>query len=113
MSGKKSSACLFVVAIALLSYVAASPASAGEKAVVAYRLANWKTMHFDKAAEAKDHFTTVKRLGCEASQEDHGGHIDVAFRCPRWRVVSFDDHATAHKWQRWLQACGFETEHKH
>jgi len=98
----------------VFSWVVFAPsASAAEQEVVAYRLMAWKTVHFDDAQRADNHVSTLRRLGCDVRTGDHGGHIDVTYRCPEWREISLDSHAKAHTWQGWLNASGFETRHEH
>ncbi len=88
-------------------------AFAAESYVVQYRLVEWKTAHFEEAAKADAHLVTLKNLGCEAQAGDHGGHIDVRYRCPAWRSLAVQTDAGAHRWEKWLRACGFETAHQH
>jgi hypothetical protein len=105
-----------IVSILTLTFALAtftSSARAAEREVVAYRLANWKTIHFDDSRRADIHVQTIKRLGCEVKSGDHGGHIDVSYRCTEWREISLDSHDKAHEWEGWLKASGFETRHQH
>ena len=104
---------LTVLSVAFVLAVFTSTASAADREVVAYRLAKWKTVHFDDAKRAETHAKTIKRLGCDVKTGDHGGHIDVSYQCPKWREISLDSHAKAHSWEKWLQASGFETSHQH
>ena len=110
MHGKQK---LLWLCAAALAAVLAGKVEADEKYTVDYRLKNWKTVHFEDAKRAKTHVETVKKLGCEVKQEDHGGHIDVTYRCPEWKTMSVKSHDEAHKWEKWLKASGFETKHKH
>lgn len=79
--------------------------------VVAYRLADWKEMHFEDPMKAAQHLKAVKDLGCEARQENHGGHIDVVYRCPQWRQTPVQNHKLAEQWLGWLKGAGFDTHH--
>lgn len=54
---------------------------------VEFRLMEWRSLHFDQASQAKEYYETFKSIGCECKQESHGNHIDVAFRCPKWRLA--------------------------
>jgi hypothetical protein len=55
-------------------------------------------IEFGDAAKAKTHHDTVKKLGCEATrQERHDGHVDVRYRCPRWKEIALKDHDAAHR----------------
>ncbi|MEX0715628.1 MAG: hypothetical protein WD066_03540 [Planctomycetaceae bacterium] len=100
-----------IAAMALLVPQAIASADAAE--VVAYRLTNWKTLHFDDAAKAQTHADAVKRLGCEVKTDNHGGHVDVAYRCSEWKQIELSSHSAADAWERWLKASGFETRHQH
>lgn len=80
---------------------------------VEFRLMDWKALHFDQASQAKAYYETFKGIGCECKQENHGDHIDVAFRCPKWRSLSLKSHSEAHKWEAFLKKAGFETKHEH
>ena len=111
MSVTQKMTSLLTLTFALATF--ATAASAAETEVVAYRLANWKTVHFEDAKKADTHAKTVKQLGCEVKTDDHSGHIDVSYRCAEWRELSLDSHDKAHKWENWLKASGFETKHEH
>ena len=87
-----------------------SPRKAAPVAI-AYRLSKWKTMHFDDEAKAKKHEAAVKKLGCEAKTDSHGGHIDVTYRHGAWKALSLSDDKVAHQWEAWLKGAGFETLH--
>ena len=101
------------MAFGLFSGVSPERASAADKYVVQFRLTKWKTMHFEETAKAETHLATVKKLGCEVKAGDHGGHIDVSYRCAEWRSLAVGTDAGAHKWEKWLRASGFETAHQH
>ena len=100
-------------AAAMCLGTAAGSATAAAREIVGYRLQDWKTAEFEDADKAETHFKTLKKLGCEVKQERHGGHIDVTYRCPKWREIAVKSHSQAHKWEDWLKDCGFETKHKH
>ncbi|MCA9067605.1 MAG: hypothetical protein KDA84_01695 [Planctomycetaceae bacterium] len=111
MSKTRSLFTVLSLAVALTALT--TTAQAADREVVAYRLTNWKTVHFDDAKRADTHAQTIKRLGCEVKTGDHGGHIDVSYRCTEWREISLDSHSQAHRWEDWLKASGFETRHSH
>lgn len=93
-----------------------SNASAQEQkaeVTVAYRLADQKTLHFDDARKAAEHVEAVKKLGCEVVPNDHDGHNDVTYRCPKWKSLTLASDDLAHQWEEWLDAAGFETLHGH
>ncbi|NNJ28169.1 hypothetical protein LzC2_42810 [Planctomycetes bacterium LzC2] len=84
-----------------------------EKEVVSYRAAKWQSAHFADSEKVDRHVATLKKLGCEVKTDPHGGHTDVSHRCPTWMELAFNDHETAHAWETWLKANGFETSHSH
>lgn len=91
----------------------ANSALAAEKEIVGYRLQKWKTIHFDDGQKANIHIKAVKKLGCEVKKDDHGSHIDVTYRCPKWQEIALKTHDSARQWEKWLKASGFETKHAH
>jgi hypothetical protein len=92
---------------------AAQPSSMAELPSVAYRLKETKTIHFDDAGKAQLHLQTVRKLGCEARMDDHGGHMDVSYRLKSWTALTLDTEQTAHQWEGWMKKSGFETIHAH
>ncbi len=101
-----------VAATALVTTTVSSLAAA-ERDTVAYRLADWKTLHFDDAKTGNAHYDAVKKLGCEVKKDNHGGHLDVSYRCTQWKEMTVASHNKAHEWEKWLKAAGFETKHAH
>jgi hypothetical protein len=81
--------------------------------IVNFRLVQWRSAHYDDAKLAQANLTTFKKIGCEVEQNQHGGHVDVRYRCPTWRSIAAKSHVEAHQWEKWLKASGFETSHKH
>ena len=81
--------------------------------VVRYQLKNWKAKHIHDEKKAESIVTTLKKLGCEVKKNQHNGHIDVTYRCPKWRQLDLQTHEAAHKWESWLKEFEFQTEHKH
>jgi hypothetical protein len=100
------------VVVAPLSFWAGA-ARAAHKELVEYRLPKWKNAHFDDSDEADAFMATLKKLECEAATQDHNGHIDVRYRCVKWKQISLKTHEEAHQWEHWLKARGFETKHVH
>lgn len=99
-------------ALAIITMLTGTVASAQEKLPpqsIAFRLTEWKNMHFEDAAEAQHKLQTLKKLGCEAETEPHAGHTDVRFRTIRWAKVTLDTRKVADQWERWLKTNGFET----
>jgi hypothetical protein len=99
--------------IALSLALATVPALASADEIVRYQLSNWKAKHIHDAKKAVVITKTLKKLGCEIKQEAHNGHIDVKYRCPKWRQLELDSHSEASKWEKWLKEYHFKTEHKH
>jgi hypothetical protein len=89
------------------------PALAMADEVVRYQLADWKAKHIHDEKKAESIVITLKKLGCEVKKHSHDGHIDVMYRCPKWRQLELDSHDEAHKWESWLKEFEFQTEHKH
>ncbi len=101
----KNTACLLVL------FTFAGVAHAEES--IAYRLSDWKEMHFDDARKAEQHLAAVKQLGCEARMGSHGGHVDVVYRMAKWQSLEVATDKLAHQWEAWLKGSGFETIHGH
>lgn len=90
-----------------------APALASGAEIVRFRLGEWKAQHFQDQGQAKSFADTVVHLGCEAKTGAHGDHVDVTYRCPEWKSLQAPSHDSAHKWESWLKAAGFETVHEH
>ena len=97
----------------ITALMAALPAIASADEIVRYQLSDWKAKHIHDTKKADTIAQTLKKLGCELKKAEHNGHIDVKYRCPKWRQLDLDSHAEAHKWESWLKEFGFRTEHKH
>jgi hypothetical protein len=89
------------------------PALAFADEIVRYQLSDWKAKHIHDTKKADTITKTLKKLGCELKQDQHNGHVDVKYRCVKWRELKLDSHADAHKWEKWLKEYQFKTEHKH
>ena len=89
------------------------PALAFGDEIVRYQLSDWKAKHIHDPQKAETITKTLKKLGCELKQDQHNGHIDVKYRCPKWRSLKLDTHEAAHKWEKWLKEFEFKTEHQH
>lgn len=95
---------------ALCLFAGASAVHAEDKPrSIAFRLTEWKSLHFEDAGEARQQVSTLKQLGCETQAEQHAGHLDVKFRAAKWTKVTLDSRAVADQWERWLKTTGFET----
>ncbi|WP_139228645.1 hypothetical protein [Planctomicrobium piriforme] len=80
---------------------------------LAYRLPQWKEMHFDDAQKAEQHLQAVQKLGCEVRKDSHAGHTDVVYRCPDWKSINVANHDLAHQWEGWMKTMGFDYSHGH
>lgn len=87
--------------------------SAHAAEIVRYQLKDWKAKHIHDAKKAETITATLKKLGCELKRYQHNGHIDVKYRCPKWRELKLNSHEDASKWEKWLQEFQFKTEHRH
>jgi hypothetical protein len=97
----------------LAAALAATPVISAADEIVRYQLSDWKAKCIHDAKKAETITKTLKSLGCETKTNEHGGHIDVKYRCPEWRQLDLKSHAEAHRWESWLKEFGFQTEHKH
>jgi hypothetical protein len=89
--------------------VAGTPA----KEIVKYRSTEWKSLHLNDPIQPSQYVAIYSGLGCETTLEDHGNHKDLRIRCPEWMEIELPSHASAHKWQEFLNKAGFETAHEH
>ena len=99
-------------AVCCLSVMALSSVTEAGKAI-AYRLTKTMEMHFDDTRKAEKHLAAVKKLGCEARMDSHGGHTDVLYRSAKWKVMEVANDKLAHQWEDWLKKAGFEARHEH
>lgn len=110
---QKLSRLKFVAIAPALVFAMSAPGFAAGAEVVQFRLTEWRSQHFEDPAKAKQVHDSLAQLGCEAKTDNHGGHIDVTYRCPEWRSLQAATHDSAHSWETWLKQAGFETSHKH
>lgn len=99
--------------LAMLLLVTLIPVAASADEIVRYQLADWKAKHIHDNSKADVIEKTLKSLGCEIKKSQHNGHVDIRYRCPNWREMSFDTHDDAHRWEKWLKEFQFKTVHKH
>lgn len=104
---------LLLTQVVLGLSVSAVEAQDEKAASVAYRLTERRTTHVDDPAEASQLVDTFKKLGCEATIDDHGRHLDVSFRLSVWKSITLKSEENAHRWEDWLKKNGFETIHAH
>ncbi len=100
-------------ALLITASAISAPATANADEIVRYQLKDWKAKHIHDVKKADAIATTLKKLGCELQKHQHNGHIDVKYRCPKWRELKLNSHEDAHKWEMWLKEFQFRTEHKH
>ena len=107
----------FVLSLFAMNYVtsqqAVAPAShpqpVGSIKKIGFRAPAWKTLHIHNATEAAKTLEVLQRLGCQAAQNEHNGHTDVRYICPKWKTLSVDSDAELAQWQKWLTGKGLET----
>ncbi len=97
----------------LVFFIAFSPAWCLGEELVKYQLPTWKSKHIHDEKKAETIVKTLVKLGCEVKKNQHSGHVDVSYRCPKWRQLRLDSHAEAHQWEKWLKEFRFQTVHKH
>lgn len=102
-------ACAAAVATGLLP----AAAQAAHREMLRYRLIKPRTIHAKSEADAKTYMAALNKLSCACKMDNHGNHIDVIYHCPKWTEAQFKDHPTAHHWEKWLKALGFEVQHHH
>ncbi len=99
-------------AVCCLAVESLSSVSDASEAIT-YRLSKTKEMHFEDGRKAEQHLAAVKKLGCEARLDSHGGHTDVLYRSAKWQVMEVANDKLAHQWEDWMKKAGFETVHGH
>ncbi|QDV78320.1 hypothetical protein [Botrimarina mediterranea] len=102
-----------LVSLASGAHAQADRNDGNQELVIAHRVVEWQTKHFDDQTKAKQHSETLTRLGAEVRMDQHEGHFDVTYRSPSWRPLRVESDTLAHQWQEWLRASGFETIHGH
>ena len=99
--------------LALLVALTVVPTLASGAEIVRYQCKDWKAKHIHDTKKSETIAKTLKQLKCEVKKEQHNGHIDLKYRCPKWMELKLKTHEEAHKWEKWLKEFGFTTEHKH
>lgn len=110
LSGFAFVACVTILSVAM---PAGTADAANQKEDVLYRAVKWQAKHIHDEKKADTIGKTLKKLGCELQTSEHNGHIDLKYRCPKWKKLSLKTHAEAHQWEKWLKEYGFETQHHH
>jgi hypothetical protein len=102
-----------IVSVMASATFAQTPVGEEKEVVIAHRLQEWQTKHFDDPAKAQQHADALKKLGAEVRFDQHSGHTDVAYRSVGWKPFRVGSDELAHQWEDWLKASGFETIHGH
>jgi hypothetical protein len=76
---------------------------------VSFRQAEWKTLHLEDMTQVETAAATLKRIGCEVTQSQHEGHIDLRFRCVAWKTMSLETEQQVNQWSKWLIDNGLNT----
>jgi hypothetical protein len=76
---------------------------------VGFRLTDWKTIHSHSEQDAKVAISTLTKIGCEVTSDNHGNHIDVRYRCPEWKSMKVSTDQLANQWSTWCAGKGMET----
>lgn len=88
----------------------AGPTSTAEtKKTIGFRSVAWQTRHIHDMAVARDLIASLKKIGCEVTQHDHNGHLDVRYRCATWKSITVENDEFAKQWTEWLVGYGMET----
>ena len=110
MCATRMAASAALVVMVVLGGITTCPGATGHQKI-SYRLPKSKTAHFATKEEADSQLKTLKQLGCQASQHQHDGHIDVRYQCPQWQTITLKNPQEVATWQRWLRGRGFATVH--
>lgn len=86
----------------------AQQVSQGSKKI-SFRQAEWKTLHLEDMAQVESASATLKRIGCEVTQSQHDGHVDLRFRCATWKTMSLETEQQVNQWSKWLIDNGLNT----
>jgi hypothetical protein len=89
----------------------ASSAVSNDQAVrrIGFRLTQWRTVHGGDADVTQKMLKTLKQIGCEVEQKNHGNHVDLSFRCTLWKGINVNSDEQSQQWHNWLSNNGFET----
>lgn len=106
--------CIALAGVAICTQARTSAAQVPPaEATIAYRLVEPKTMHFEDPQKYAAHAEQVQKLGCEVAKNEHAGHGDLTYRCPKWKALTVANDELAHQWEEWFESSGFETLHGH
>jgi predicted metalloenzyme YecM len=76
---------------------------------IGFRVLNWQTRHIHDTAEAEKLIASLKKIGCEVTQNVHNGHLDVRYRCASWKSITVESDEFQQQWAGWLSRHGLET----
>ncbi|MCA9191397.1 MAG: hypothetical protein KDB03_06540 [Planctomycetales bacterium] len=79
------------------------------KFVLAYRVASWKSLHFNDPEKAKEQASVFGKLGCELQTTPHNGHTDLKYRTRSWKAMELESKNQIELWLEWFSQTGFET----
>ena len=76
---------------------------------ISFRQAQWQTLHLHDEEVVEQTTDTLKSLGCEVTQSQHDGHVDLQFRCVHWKTITLDTQQQINEWNHWMLETGLET----
>ncbi len=87
----------------------AATAPVNARKTIGFRCITWQHKHIHDMAAAKQLIESLEKIGCEVTQEDHNGHLDVKYRCATWKSITVENDEFATQWTNWLVGNGMET----
>ena len=81
--------------------------------MIAFQTKDWVKKHFEKEGVGAEFVVVCKALGCEYKEDNHDGHADIQFRCPKPRHIECPNHEAAEARAEWLTKLGFMAKHDH
>ena len=88
--------------------VAAQQAAQNSKQI-SFQQTAWQTKHLHDAGKAAEMVQQLEDLGCEVTQNQHDGHIDVRYRCVNWQTIDLPTNDQVTQWKTWMQQSGLQT----
>ena len=88
--------------------VAAQQAAQSSKQI-SFQQTAWQTKHLHDADQAAAMVKQLEELGCEVTQGQHNGHIDVRYRCVNWQTLDLPTDDQINQWKTWMQQSGLQT----
>lgn len=87
----------------------APPQVAQSTKQISFQQTAWQTKHLHNAEETEQMVRQLQELGCEVTQSQHNGHIDVRYRCLNWQTMDLQTDDQVTQWKTWLQQSGLQT----